>query len=299
MPKVAIFYEYGIGYGMGHHTRCKILQKYLLQMGVETVLCPYNKADDKKKSWFYQENILTYLNNIDFVIIDSYQANYKIYQLALEKVKCVLVIDDIARIIFPKECIIFNGGIDTAGLYQDDYYKVFAGIEYMICDNKFFQTKKDLQTNTLLICFGGSDISNFSQKVYDRLKETSYRPIVVLGDYYQADFKGKCEVYRSVDENAMKDIFQRIDFAVTAGGRMLNELLMSEVPSLVIPTAQNQYHQVRAYAEKKVVLKTSLEDLNKDILKLKNIDVENIRSIKKAFGSKLKQALQEVLGLEK
>ncbi|WP_158654738.1 MULTISPECIES: hypothetical protein [unclassified Helicobacter] len=280
---------------MGHYVRCDILRKKLLSMGFEVLLYAYNQKDNKREAWFYQENILAYLNDIDFIIIDSYQADYEVYNLALNKVKRVLVIDDVARIVFPKECIIFNGGIDTSKFYPEKYHRVFAGVEYMICDEKFFQTKDKKKNNTLLICFGGGDAMNFSQKVYDRLKDMPYNFIIVLGNCYQETFRGRGEIHQGINEDTMRDIFQRIDFAITAGGRMLNELLMSEVPALIIPTAQNQYHQVEAYVKQKVILKTTLETLKEDIFKIKTIDIDKIRDIKKIFGSKLNRALKEVL----
>ncbi len=294
---IAIFCERGLHYGNGHYSRCYVLQQKLKSMGFVSVLHCYDEKEDRRHSWFYQQNILHYLEGIDALIIDSYRACFEVYDLALKHGKKVLVIDDIARMDFPKQCFILNGGIDTRELYCYHTHRVFAGIELMICDPIFFQHKQiQKPIQNLLICFGGSDVNGFTQKVYDLLQARGYHLIIVLGSLCHLEFQGECEVYQNLDAKALSRIFRRVDGAITAGGRMLNELLMSEVPSLVIPTAKNQEHQVRAYAKGGWVVQTSLENLLKDLPKLESI--KHPRKLKQKFGSKLEDVLRMFLGDE-
>lgn len=294
MLKVAIFCEYGVVFGMGHYSRCLLLKQKLHTLGFEVFLFAYNQDSQFDQAWFYRDNILSYLEGIDFVIIDSYQAESRVYEIALQKVKKVIVIDDIARIPFPRDCVIFNGGIDTKDLYIAYPNEVYAGIEFMICDELFFQEKK-VQSDRLIICFGGSDEGNFTQAVYDKVRDFFSEIIVILGPCYKAHFYGDCKIYRNIDVKSLCELFATAGYAITAGGRMLNELLMSEILSIVIPVAKNQMHQVEAYARYNVIIQTTLEHLQADIQKTNLLSKEQIYQFKKKFGSQLNDKLLQVL----
>lgn len=294
MRKVAVFCEYGISFGMGHYSRCLLLKEKLHALGFEVLIFTYNQNDQPDQAWFYEDNILSYLENIDFVIIDSYQAKYRVYEIALQKVKKVIVIDDVARILFPKDCVIFNGGVDTRDLYVGYPNEVYAGIEFMICNKLFFQ-EKNIHNNKLIVCFGGSDEKNFTQAVYDRVRDFFSEIIVILGPCYKANFYGNCKIYHNIDARSLSELFATAGYAITAGGGMLNELLMSEILSMVIPIAENQIHQVKAYAKYNMIVQTALNSLQNDIQNINLLSKEQIRQFKNKFGSQLDEKLSWIL----
>ena len=330
---------------MGHYSRCSLLACKLVSMGYEVALHCYEDnggAGDssggdfgavevgvaESSAWYAGENLEGYLEGIDWVIIDSYQAPYEVYARALTRVRGVIVIDDIARMVFPRGCVILNGGVDTAGLYGGQECRVYAGVEFMICDERFSEVARGRrsearerhcadvgekkpnqkavgrQVEHLLLCFGGSDAGDLSYRVYRELEEilceVGVRCVsVIVGGFYAGRFshevetKLPCVVYRDMSAKEVAEVFARSDLAISAGGRMLNELLLSQVPTLALPIAPNQEHQVACYAKMGALLPSRLENLRKDFARA--LDFVPDFALREQFGIKLESTLKEIL----
>ena len=314
---------------MGHYSRCSLLARKLVSMGYEVALHCYEDnggvgdSDPESAPWYVGENLEGYLEGIDWVIIDSYQAPYGVYARALARVRGVIVIDDIARMVFPSGCIILNGGVDTARLYVGQECRVYAGVEFMICDERFSEVARAghrlgageagqnqgaiserRQVEHLLLCFGGSDAGDLSYRAYRELEEIlcelGVRCVsVIVGGFYAGRFSHEvetrlpCMVHRDIGAKEVAEVFARSDLAISAGGRMLNELLLSQVPTLALPIAPNQEHQVACYAKMGALLSTSLENLRKDFTRALEF-VPNF-ALRKQFGIKLESTLKEIL----
>ena len=327
---------------MGHYSRCSLLAHKLESMGYEVALHCYEdngamgdsgggdfgavevgvaESSPESSAWYAGENLEGYLEGIDWVIIDSYQAPYEVYARALARVRGVIVIDDIARMVFPKGCIILNGGVDTARLYVGQECRVYAGVEFMICDERFFEVaharhcagageKKPnqkavrKQVEHLLLCFGGSDAEDLSYRAYRELEEilceVGVRCVsVIVGGFYAGRFSHEvetrlpCVVYRDIGAKEVAEVFARSDLAISAGGRMLNELLLSQVPTLALPTALNQEHQVACYAKIGALLPSRLENLREDFARA--LEFVPDFALREQFGIKLESILKEIL----
>lgn len=318
---------------MGHYSRCSLLARKLVSMGYEVALHCYEDnggagdSDSKSAPWYAGENLEGYLEGIDWVIIDSYQAPYEVYARALARVRGVIVIDDIARMVFPSGCIILNGGVDTARLYVGQECRVYAGVEFMICDERFFEIARAghrlghcdgageagqnqgakserRQVEHLLLCFGGSDAEDLSYRAYRELEEilceVGVRCVsVIVGGFYAGRFshevetKLPCVVYRDISAEEVAEVFARSDLAISAGGRMLNELLLSQVPTLALPIALNQEHQVACYAKMGALLPSRLENLREDFTRA--LDFVPNFALREQFGIKLESTLKEIL----
>ena len=329
---------------MGHYSRCSLLARKLVSMGYEVALHCYEdngamgdssggdfgavevgvaESSPKSAPWYVGENLEGYLEGIDWVIIDSYQAPYEVYARALARVRGVIVIDDIARMVFPKGCIILNGGVDTARLYMGQECRVYAGVEFMICDERFSEVARAghrlgageagqnqgaiserRQVEHLLLCFGGSDAEDLSYRAYRELEEIlcelGVRCVsVIVGGFYAGRFSHEvetrlpCVVYRDIGAKEVAEVFARSDLAISAGGRMLNELLLSQVPTLALPIALNQEHQVACYAKIGALLPSRLENLREDFARA--LDFVPDFALREQFGIKLESTLKEIL----
>lgn len=314
---------------MGHYSRCSLLARKLVSMGYEVALHCYEDSgsardsDPESAPWYAGENLEGYLEGIDWVIIDSYQAPYEVYARALARVRGVIVIDDIARMVFPSGCIILNGGVDTARLYVGQECRVYAGVEFMICDERFSEMARAghrlgageagqnqgaiserRQVEHLLLCFGGSDAGDLSYRAYRELEEIlcelGVRCVsVIVGGFYAGRFSYEvetrlpCVVYRDISAEEVSEVFARSDLAISAGGRMLNELLLSQVPTLALPIAPNQEHQVACYAKMGALLPSRLENLRKDFTRA--LDFVPDFALREQFGIKLESTLKEIL----
>ena len=329
---------------MGHYSRCSLLARKLVSMGYEVALHCYEdngamgdsgggdfgavevgvaESSPESSAWYAGENLEGYLEGIDWVIIDSYQAPYEVYARALARVRGVIVIDDIARMVFPSGCIILNGGVDTARLYVGQECRVYAGVEFMICDERFSEMARAghrlgageagqnqgaiserRQVEHLLLCFGGSDAGDLSYRAYRELEEIlcelGVRCVsVIVGGFYAGRFSYEvetrlpCVVYRDISAEEVSEVFARSDLAISAGGRMLNELLLSQVPTLALPIAPNQEHQVACYAKMGALLPSRLENLRKDFTRA--LDFVPDFALREQFGIKLESTLKEIL----
>lgn len=301
MPKVLIFCESGIVYGMGHYTRCLILADKIKSLGYEIVIHNYEDSLAKEQSWFFQDNILKYLEDeeIRAVVIDSYQADSEIYFEVEKRGIRLVVIDDNARISYPSTSFILNGGIETQLFYDTHRQdRVFAGLEYMICNEVFFQNKQiNQQIEKIVICMGGSDEKNYTQQIADLLAGLKYDVTIVVGLWYRHTLRTNFRVLRDIDATKMANLFYESDLAIIAGGRMVNEAIMSQIPSFVLSIAKNQEHQVNLYDTIKVIKKITLNDL---IMNLEKFDFNKRQKMsdicsKIKFGDKLKDCLEEIL----
>ena len=278
--KIVIFCEAGVNIGMGHLSRCNILKQRILhflqtnKIRAEVEICCYQEKISQE-AWF--KNIAPYLEGVDRVIIDSYLADYSVYELATRLVKKVLVIDDIARLKYPKECLILNGGIDTKSLYYEMGIKsenIFAGIEYALIHPCFLKNRPPKKrSQKILICFGGSDREDHTWRAYQKIKNLKYKPVIILGPYYQgrATQIQNCEIYKGLSQEELALIFNEVEIAISSGGVILNELLASGVFVFCIPIAKNQEYQAEKYHQLKYIKKTNLENILNDLDSFKPI----------------------------
>ena len=122
---------------------------------------------------------------------------------------------------------------------------------------------------------------------------------VIVGGFYAGRFSHEvetrlpCVVYRDISAEEVAEVFARSDLAISAGGRMLNELLLSQVPTLALPTAPNQEHQVACYAKIGALLPSRLENLREDFARA--LDFVPDFALREQFGIKLESTLKEIL----
>ncbi|SQH71927.1 hypothetical protein [Helicobacter mustelae] len=279
---------------MGHFSRCVLLVDLLKSLGVCVEFYHY---DDSAKMPL-AEGILPLLEGLDVAIIDSYEISSSQFLEIAHRVRRLMIIDDVARISFPPGSVILNGGIHTKELYAGHLGPVYAGLEYMIYDKTFCQNKIIApKIQRILLCFGGSDEGNYTQRVTKILEKLEYDVIIVLGAHYVHHLSTHFEVLRNIDAKKLAWLFAEVDLAIVSGGRMVNEAILSQVPTLVLPIAKNQEHQVGIYDAMHLVQKTSLEDLAQKIPLLDFATREAMarNCARMQFGSRLKDCLLEIL----
>ncbi|MCE3038131.1 hypothetical protein [Helicobacter anatolicus] len=291
---------------MGHYGRCVLLAKKIegLGLGFSVEIYCHDEENGRGDAWFFGNRILKYLQdeNLKAVVIDSYQAGIEVYRNVIDCGIKLLVLDDIGRLDFPCESVILNGGINTKKLYNNHPQNlVYAGLEYMINDSIFLESgkrrkiKKNIEK--ILVCFGGSDKENYTQKVLDLLKGFYYEIVVVLGACYPHELHTKARILKNITSENLAEEFMDCDVAIIAGGRMVNEVISSRLPALVFSVAKNQDHQVGFYDAMKVIKKVNLTNL---IANLKKLDFVtrysmSIASSKIKFGNELQESLKKIL----
>ena len=242
--------------GLGHLVRSIALAQMLKDAFEIKFICkeiPENIANDLNKLGFgclIIDDESEFINKIDsdnILVIDGHQFDTS-YQLRLKATGAKLVcIDDLHDKEFVADLIINH----APGITPEDYkvipYAQFAlGLEYALLRPLFLEQsqKPSLieRVNTLLICFGGSDNKNLTQRTLEvSLQFPQFKKIIVVtGAAYKASgsFKQlihsdkRIEHRHNLNENEMLNAILDSDLCIVPASGILLEVL--SVKRLVI-----------------------------------------------------------------
>lgn len=301
--KIKIFTEAGYSYGLGHLIRCIRLKKILEKYCPDTKL--YYQGDDSLNTdaqylqWLDEDIFGSFISNTDIVVIDSYKAHLKIYEQASKVAKLLIVLDDTNRLIYPTDRILINGALGGENLYPKTKSNL-TGIKYAIVDERFFANKKaEKNISNILITFGGSDTSDMIKETLNLLKDKNCQKHIILPK--NSTTPRYCEsenFYCNIPSSQMATLMKKCDIAISAGGGTLNELGMSQVPTLIIPIAQNQIFQSEQWHKSGSMKISSLKTLREDFdtitpMQVRQKMIENSSNIE--FGSLLSEELGSII----
>ncbi len=179
-----------------------------------------------------------------------------------------------------KACVSFDGQIpDDIDLVIDwdvNYSKFFQpekypetmfllGPEYVILPKTFDiecinKRKRSFPPKKLLICMGGADEYNFTQKVTQKVVDlkSDIELIIILGSGYE--FKKELMQYLATIKNrftikenisTMFEEYMGCDVAVGAGGLVSSELVATGTPAILIAIYEHQEARCEYFAKKK------------------------------------------------
>ncbi|NMA49298.1 MAG: UDP-2,4-diacetamido-2,4,6-trideoxy-beta-L-altropyranose hydrolase [Tissierellia bacterium] len=264
--KVKIFTEGGFGIGLGHISRCSSLYDEVVSRGIEAEFVIHGNFKNvdllkgmmvKNVNWLSEDYLNNHINNTDYCIVDSYLASEELYQIISNKSKKALFIDDNARIKYPKG-IIVNPSLSVDGLNypQNDEYIYLLGDKYIILRSPFVNVKKNIinkDVKEVLITMGGSDPKELTPKILNGICK-NYPLIkfnVVIGNAFRkANLIERIELnniefHYNVDAELMKNLMLKSDFAITAAGQTVYELLAIQTPFIPIKIAENQSNNIQ------------------------------------------------------
>ena len=208
-------------------------------------------ADDMKA-------VISEFLDIDLLVVDSYAIDY-IWENELRPyVKQIMVIDDLAnrkhncdilldqnfylnkeeryKKLVPENCQLYLG--PKFALLRDEFHKVKANLR-----------KRDGIIKNILVFFGGSDLTNETEKAIKAIEllnkpDITVNVVVGNGNKNKEKLKKLCEqnpqlkFYCQVDN--MAELMNEADLAIGAGGTTIWERCFMELPSIVISVADNQ-----------------------------------------------------------
>ncbi|MDY0277770.1 MAG: GNAT family N-acetyltransferase [Acholeplasma sp.] len=263
--KVYIFTEGGINIGYGHITRCNALCSELIKKNVEVDLVVdgsisdidyISKVNIINKNWLDLNYLKKSITDNDYVIIDSYKATKEIYDLIAKRAKKVLYVDDIYRLDYP-EGVIVNPSLlsDTIKYSQLKHNLILSGPEYIILREPFrnISTKEiNKHISRVLITLGATDIRDLTSVILDNIaiKHSDIVFDVILSEDKFSNFKSSNNnnivFHTNVTANTMCEIMCRVDFAITAAGQTIYELIATETPFIAIQVIENQKENIVA-----------------------------------------------------
>lgn len=249
----------------------------------------------KCKCYEWLDSDFQHFKNLDLVIIDSYESGKEFYDFVQQKSKALICLDDTFRDVYPPTSIILNPA-PNAKVYLKSYQNLWCGIEFMIPPQiptaySDFQTNIDSKDHTprIFLNFGGVDSSNLTQSALQSIatyidsqishtntsiniahsesransiipKSPSFH--IVLGGGYPHTLQiPKCLqhhsfVYHALSPNAFLALAQSCDYALSAGGGSMLELISLRIPSVIIQSASNQQFHIAQYAKLGVIIPT-------------------------------------------
>lgn len=269
--KVFILTEGGKDFGFGHITRCiSICQAFeevgirpeLIVNGDETVHSLLKDKNCKIFDWLNDQRLLfKMLNNTSIAFIDSYLADYGLYEKISNIVGTGVYFDDNIRIKYPKGFVL-NGAV----LAEQMPYPKREGITYLL-GTRYAPLRKEFwdvpekfirdNLEIVMITFGGADIRNLTPKVLKLLKNIhpEIHKKVIIGKGFQniteiEEFKdNNAELIDYPDATEMKNAMLESDVAISAGGQTLYELARVGVPAIGICIAENQLRNIKGWCE--------------------------------------------------
>ena len=288
MKRVLIKCDYGHKIGMGHLSRCISIAREIQKSGHEPIFIAnrqnqfflvkhdlqYISLDNNENDLTTEaDNINSVIEHIspDCVLIDSHNVSYS-YLKRIEEACPVAYIEDELKNAYPVHLLI-NGHIYAR---RSDYQRLYSlqgirlpqlllGPKYMPLNESYSQHFArrgfgDQVETTLIFLAGGSDPEHVTVKLLKYINSLAaslpYKLLVIVGvlneDYEEIETlaKGNTRLTVYCGESDFKNIFSKVDIAVSAAGITLYELAACGVPTIAYSLADNQIIVGKAFQKK-------------------------------------------------
>ncbi|TGK09958.1 glycosyl transferase family 28 [Leptospira fletcheri] len=223
--------------------------------GINSAICDWKVSIPGK--------VADFLKRTNIIIFDSYLADREVFSRvkSISNIGAKLAyIDDFARLNYPDGIIInYSIGSDLE-LYQGQSGKksYLLGPKYALLSQEYWENSSSYECSkeiqNILLTFGGVDRENLTERISDSLTrefpDLSLSLIIGSGNsVFRADhFKDKnVSVYSGISASKMKELFQKTDLCITAGGHTTYEIASVGTPMIVIATAENQKINTRGW----------------------------------------------------
>lgn len=197
---------------------------------------------------------------VDRLIVDSYALDEQWELMLRPYCKEIMVIDDLAN--RRHECDILldqnfylNKDVRYAGLVPE-HCKMLLGPEHALLREEFHEAKKHLRKRdgnikNILVFYGGSDLTNETEKAIKalvQLHDEGYKftadVITGVSNSRREKIEKICSKYRFLQYycqvSNMAEFMNKADLMLGAGGSTTWERLYMELPALVTAVAENQ-----------------------------------------------------------
>lgn len=267
--KVVILTEGGKKTGYGHLSRCSSLYDELVKrkIDVEMIINSELRTIDilQKRNysivdWTSFEYLKSNIQTTVHYIVDSYVASEQVCQFVSKHSKKVLYLDDTSRIEYPRGIVVRASLQDTK-----ETKDLLIGNKYIILRDayKSIANEKRIQkTNEILLTMGGTNqielIRTLLKKINVIYPECKIN--IVLGNLEVSHFEeGLIQEYRNIvlhnylSSHEMKKLMIASDFAITAAGQTIYELIATSTPFIPIQIADNQRGNLISLRNKQLI----------------------------------------------
>lgn len=177
------------------------------------------------------------LTNNDVVVTDGYNFGSEYQKQIKQRVKKLVMIDDLAQSFFFADLVINHGGTPIKNLYKKEKNtKLKVGFDFLILRNAFLEAARSPRTitkiDTVFICMGGSDPFRVTTKVFKACLETEFinKIIIVTGSGYQ-DQQGLINI---IENNRNKVIIHKNNIDATMMIQLIYDSEIAICPSSTV-----------------------------------------------------------------
>lgn len=306
MNRLFIFCNGNHNEGFGHFSRCLALANILTQfrqtirvkfigdyVGYAVDRLKLDKFDFiqiNEKTVFTGESLkqVNVMRATDVFLVDSYIAPQQFYdEMTLMSVKWG-VIDDFATQDFSSASLVLNFRVGAADLFQYRSERSGLGPAYMPIRLEFLPVRVRNEQDTIklaikniLICIGGQDIHNISERLLERMLALFKHASVNLLLADQMEFRRLqnkyATQYRASINNFRPDIecvLETVDLLISGGGMLKYEACFCGIPNATISQSPDQQQDT-------VILEK--EGLTLNLGLAKNFDLVQIASVLTGF----------------
>ncbi len=271
--------------GYGHLTRCLALYQGIEERGIIPVFIAdcdqngekvLNNVTLESYDWIGNpDRLMAQISGADFAIIDSYLAEFSIYEQIYQSVKKTAYFDDTLRLDYPPG-IVINGAVNAEALPYSriESHIYLLGLEYTPMRKAFWdipkrKTKEKIEN--VLITMGGNDLRGITVQVLDALvKEFPHLKYHVVSR--PGNFKRNTETspdltkinyYHSLDADEMRNLMLDCDIAITGAGQTSYEVIKAGLIPIFVQVAENQHVNIQGWYDRGVIRETiSIEQEN-------------------------------------
>ena len=247
-------------FGLGHLMRSRALADALLEQEIQCTFAikqthSIELIKPHQVILISDENEFIELSTkFDVIIVDHYDyTSEQFYQLSKKSSALLLIIDEECNRDQLYADIIVNPASQAISLPYKQVApkaKLLIGTDYILMDRSFQNQKLQSfkQRTNIVICFGGSDVTNLTLPVLEVIKSSSLiqlNIVVITGREYKNPEKVSsfCHQYgfkHLHDVKNMSSVFSEARLAISAAGTTAFELARSGTPSVFAMVANNQ-----------------------------------------------------------
>lgn len=268
MKKIYFRADAGAAIGYGHFVRTLALADMLkadfactfftchptaYQIGEMEKVCPYVALQEET----HFDDFLSRLRGDEIVVLDNYFFTTD-YQRAIKEKGCRLVcVDDMHDKHYVADVVINHGQTDENLFSTEAYTHLCLGYDWSLLRSPFLQIPytrlKDENIEKAIVCFGGSDKHNLTEKFVSFLqKESAVAQIIaIVGDKYQSDDSSysysKTTYLHNLSASEMADVFSQSDIAFLSASTVCLEALSRQLPVAAGYYVDNQREMYAEY----------------------------------------------------
>lgn len=207
-------------------------------------------------------HFLSLLQGDEVVVLDNYFFTTD-YQRRIKAKGCYLVcIDDMHDRHYVADVVI-NHGITNRRLFSvESYTQLCLGYNWALLRLPFLQPfrlqQMNTYTETVVVCFGGSDKNNLTERFVSLLQKESRikRIIAIVGDSHQFDvsvIQPKVTYLRNLSAAEMSDIFRQSTVAFLSTSTVCLEALSQQLPVAAGYYIDNQKEVYTEYVDNNLI----------------------------------------------